>query len=194
MHNQHVTQQTIHQQHQLVAPPPRQFKIPVSVLVVVYTADCQTLLIERANQQAQATGLWQSVTGSLDTLQEPPELAARREVMEETGIDCTQPGCVLQNWQQCNTYALAPAWLHRYAPGVLHNTEHIWGLLVPRGTPVRLNPREHVAYQWLPSSQAAKLCFSATNACAVLALAQHAGLVGHEEHAAPTEHLQNSNL
>jgi dihydroneopterin triphosphate diphosphatase len=178
VHNKQVTQDVIQQ----VSQPVRQFKIPVSVLVVVYTADYQALLIERANQQAQPTGLWQSVTGSLDYVDEPPEQAARREVMEETGIDCTQPGCVLQNWQQCNTYALAPAWLHRYAPGVLHNTEHVWGLLVPRGTAVRLNHHEHVAHQWLPSTQAAKLCFSATNAHALQTLAHYAG------------HLQPPNL
>ena len=37
-------------------------KIPVSVLVVIYTADGQVLLMERAD----APGFWQSVTGSQD--------------------------------------------------------------------------------------------------------------------------------
>jgi dihydroneopterin triphosphate diphosphatase len=146
------------------------YKIPVSVLVVIYTADLQVLLIERANKLAQPTGLWQSVTGSLDAVDEPLELAARREVQEETGIDSQAPGCILCNWQIQNTYALLPTWMHRYAPGVTHNTEHVFGLQVPVGTPVALRAREHVAYQWLPYRDAAERCFSATNAQALLLL------------------------
>ncbi len=168
-----MIKQVIQQLVQHPIQPARQFKIPVSVLVVIYTIDLQVLVIERADQQGQPTAMWQSVTGSLDFADEPPEQAARREVMEETGIDCAQPGCILQNWKQQNTYALAPAWLHRYAPGVLYNTEHVFGLRVPQGTLVQLNPKEHVAYQWLHSAQAAKQCFSASNAQALLVLARH---------------------
>jgi dihydroneopterin triphosphate diphosphatase len=143
------------------------YKIPISVLVVIYTADKQVLLIERANKFAQPTGLWQSVTGSLDSVDETPLDAAHREVMEETGIDSHHSSCVLHDWQQQNTYALRPEWLHRYAPGVQHNTEHVFALQVPVGTVVRLNPQEHVAYQWLHASAAVALCFSATNAQAL---------------------------
>ncbi len=144
------------------------FKIPVSVLVVIYTADLQVLLIERANRDAQPSGLWQSVTGSVDAVDERLELAARREVWEETGIDSQQPGCVLHDWQIENTYAIYPDYVHRYAPGVTHNTEHVFGLKVPVGLPVTLNPLEHVAYQWLPYQAAADKCFSISNAQAVL--------------------------
>ncbi len=143
------------------------YKIPVSVLVVIYTADLQVLLIERANRDAQPSGLWQSVTGSLDAVDEPLALAARREVWEETGIDSQQPGCILQDWQIQNTYALNSAWMRRYAPDVTHNTEHVFGLLVPNGIAVTLNPREHVAHQWLTYQDAAEQCFSATNAQAL---------------------------
>ena len=48
-------------------------KIPVSVLVVVYTPDLQVLLLEHADHP----GYWQSVTGSLGT-GETLEKAARR--------------------------------------------------------------------------------------------------------------------
>jgi dihydroneopterin triphosphate diphosphatase len=146
------------------------YKIPISVLVVVYTADMQVLLIERADAQGAPTGFWQSVTGSLDAVDEPTEVAARREVEEETGIACWQTGNKLADWRMENIYAIYPTWLHRYAPGVTHNTEHVFGLQVPRSTPVKLSPREHVAYQWLPYRDAADCCFSSSNAEAVLML------------------------
>jgi dihydroneopterin triphosphate diphosphatase len=146
------------------------FKIPVSVLVVVYTAQLQVLLIERASAHGEPTGFWQSVTGSVDAVDEPLEQTARREVLEETGIDSARAGHCLTDWQLENVYAIYPSWLHRYAPGVTHNTEHVFGLLVPTGVPVTLNPREHVAHQWLPYHDAASQCFSASNAEAVLML------------------------
>jgi dATP pyrophosphohydrolase len=110
-----------------------------SVLVVIHTAALQVLLIERADKP----GYWQSVTGSLDAEDEPLEGTARREVLEETGIDVAKAGGVLSDWQQANVYEIYPRWRHRYAPGVTHNTEHVFGLCVPAGTPVRLSPREH---------------------------------------------------
>ena len=50
------------------------------------------------------------------------------------------------------------------------NTERVFGLCVPAGTPVKLNPREHTAWQWLPWRQAADHCFSPSNAEAILML------------------------
>jgi dihydroneopterin triphosphate diphosphatase len=146
------------------------FKIPIFVLVVIYTPDLQVLLIERADAHGAATGFWQSVTGSLDAVDESPYTAAMREVAEETGIDAAQAGHTLTDWRIENIYAIYPTWLHRYATGVTHNTEHVFGLQVPVGTPVTLSPREHVAYQWLPYQAAADKCFSASNAEAVLML------------------------
>jgi dihydroneopterin triphosphate diphosphatase len=146
------------------------FKIPISVLVVIYTPDMQVLLMERANAQGAPTGFWQSVTGSVDVLDEPLVQTANREVAEETGIDGTQSGHVFTDWCLKNIYAIYPTWLYRYAPGVTHNTEHVFGLQVPVGTPITLSPREHVAYQWLPYHAAADKCFSSSNAEAVLML------------------------
>ena len=148
---------------------PRRFKIPQSVLVVIYTPALDVLLIKRAD----ATDFWQSVTGSKDALDEHFEQTAVREVREETGIDCA-PGTPLENnlidWQLENVYDIYPHWQHRYAPGVTRNTEHLFGLMVPVGTPVRLSPREHTACQWLPYRQAAQACFSPSNAEACLML------------------------
>ena len=141
------------------------YKIPESVLVVIYTPSQQVLLIRRVD-----AGTWQSVTGSKDHLHEDWAETAVREVYEETGIDALHPQCRLQDWQLENTYDIYPAWRWRYAPEVSRNTERVFGLLVPEGTPVTLSPREHTAWQWLPWQQAADTCFSPSNAEAILML------------------------
>ncbi|MEJ7929145.1 dihydroneopterin triphosphate diphosphatase [Ramlibacter sp. AN1015] len=147
----------------------RPFKIPESVLVVVHTPALEVLLINRAD----APGFWQSVTGSKDTACEDLRQTAAREVWEETGIACG-PGSeldgALRDWGLVNVYDIYPQWLHRYAPGTTRNTEHLFGLCVPAGTPVVLNPREHSAFRWLPWREAADACFSPSNAEAILLL------------------------
>jgi dihydroneopterin triphosphate diphosphatase len=142
--------------------PPRPYKIPRSVLVVIHTPALDVLLIERADKP----GYWQSVTGSLDAEDEALETTARREVHEETGIE----GGLLRDWALENVYEIYPVWRHRYAPGVTHNTEHVFGLTVPPGTAVTLSPREHLAWRWLPWREAADACFSPSNAEAILQL------------------------
>jgi dATP pyrophosphohydrolase len=145
------------------------FKIPESVLVVIYTPALDVLLIKRAD----ADDYWQSVTGSKDTLNEAFEQTARREAWEETGMDCRRGDVFeasLHDWHLENIYEIYPRWRHRYAPGVISNTEHVFGLEVPQCTPVRLSSREHTAYQWLPYTEAADRCFSPSNAEACLML------------------------
>lgn len=147
----------------------RPYKIPQSVLVVIHTADLHVLLIRRVDADAH----WQSVTGSKDSVDEDFRLTAAREVQEETGIVCaagTALAAGLRDWELENIYEIYPQWLHRYPPGVLRNTERVFGLLVPAGTPVTLSPHEHTAYQWLPYREAADACFSASNAEAILML------------------------
>lgn len=142
-----------------------EYKIPESVLVVIYTHSHQVLLIRRAD-----AGTWQSVTGSKDFVQEDWANTAVREVLEETGINARHASCNLQDWQLENTYDIYPAWRWRYAPQVSRNTERVFGLLVPEGTPVTLSPREHTDWQWLPWQEAADACFSPSNAEAILML------------------------
>lgn len=137
------------------------YKIPHSVLVVIHSPDLQVLLLERADHP----GFWQSVTGSLDHLDEVPSAAAQREVFEETGIDVTAHG--LRDWHETNQYEIFAHWRHRYAPGVTHNTEHVFSVCVPVGTPIRLAPREHLQCIWLPWADAAERCFSWSNAQAI---------------------------
>jgi dATP pyrophosphohydrolase len=142
-------------------------KIPISVLVVIYKSNGDVLLIERSDKQ----GFWQSVTGSLDSIDEDLGLAAIREVFEETGIDAQSlPEGSMQNMHHQIEYEIYPQWRHRYAPGVTRNTEHWFSLLVPDNTPIKLAPREHVAYQWLPFRDAASKCFSRSNGDAILQL------------------------
>lgn len=145
------------------------FKIPESVLVVIHTPALEVLLIERADQP----GFWQSVTGSLDAPDEPLAQTAVREVLEETGISARPED--FRDWALANVYEIYPVWRHRYAPGVTHNTEHVFSLCVPPDTAVTLSPREHSAWQWLPYREAADRCFSPSNAEAVLMLPQFAG-------------------
>lgn len=143
-------------------------KLPVSVLVVVHTAALEVLLLERASR----AGFWQSVTGSLDRADEPLALAAAREVGEETGIDAA--GGALERWPVANTFEIYPRWRHRFAPGVTHNTEHVFGLRLARRLPVTLARDEHVAFQWLPWREAAQRCFSWSNRDAILLLGEKA--------------------
>ena len=147
----------------------RPYKIPQSVLVVIHTPALDVLLMERADKP----GYWQSVTGSKDALDEPLVQTCVREVFEETGIEIGGPGVpasALKDWSLSNVYEIYPVWRHRYAPGVTHNTEHVFGLTVPAGTAVTLAPREHLQYLWLPWQEAADRCFSPSNAEAILQL------------------------
>jgi dATP pyrophosphohydrolase len=140
------------------------FKLPVSVLVVIHTPALEVLLIRRADHAE----FWQSVTGSVDAEDADLRHTAAREVQEETGL-AVQPADLV-DWDITNVYDIYPAWRHRYAPGVTRNTEHLFSLCVPQAVPVRLSPREHTAGQWLDWRAAADLCFSPSNAEAILML------------------------
>lgn len=141
------------------------WKRPVSVLVLIHTPDLQVLLLERAAHP----GYWQSVTGSQEE-GESLTATALREVGEETGIAAT--AAALRDWREQRDFEIFAEWRHRYAPGVTHNTEHVFSLEVPAPQAVRLAPDEHTAYLWLPWHAAAEKCFSWTNRDSILALPQ----------------------
>ena len=136
------------------------YKIPISVLVVIHTPDLQVLLLERADRP----GFWQSVTGSQEA-GETLEQTARREVGEETGLDAGRFEIV--DWRKQNQYEIYRRWRSRYAPDVTHNTEHVFSLQVPQALPVTLAAGEHLQYQWLPWRDAADRVFSWSNAAAI---------------------------
>lgn len=136
------------------------YKLPVSVLVVVHTPDLRVLLLERADRP----GFWQSVTGSQDAGETLRETAAR-ELREETGLVAGEHA--LADWEKQNRYEIYRRWRSRYAPGITHNTEHVFGLLVPDAVPVTLAPREHLRHEWLPWREASEKVFSWSNSEAI---------------------------
>jgi dATP pyrophosphohydrolase len=142
---------------------PAEWKIPVSTLVVIHTPALEVLLLERADHP----GFWQSVTGSQHEGEALRDTAIR-EVGEETGFDARK--YPLEAWNLQNVFEIYPVWRHRFAPGVTHNTEHVFGLEVPGKLPVRVAPREHLAAQWLPWDEAAERVFSWSNRKAILML------------------------
>lgn len=140
-------------------------KIPVSALVLIHTPKLEVLIMERADK----SGYWQSVTGSIE-LGETPAQAAVREVKEETGLDALAYD--FQDWQISNIYEIYPHWRHRYAPGVIENTEHLFGLMLPTTLPITLAPDEHTQYAWVDWREAAQRVFSWTNVDALKRLGE----------------------
>ncbi len=134
--------------------------MPVSVLVVIHAPDLQVLLLERADHP----GYWQSVTGSCEPGESLRQTAVR-EVREETGLNAEE--YKLTDWKQQYDFEIFEEWRHRYAPGVTRNTEHVFGLELPRPLPIVLEPHEHLNWQWLPCGGAQEKVFSWTNAAAI---------------------------
>jgi dATP pyrophosphohydrolase len=141
------------------------FKTPISALVLIHTTDLQVLIMERADK----AGFWQSVTGSVEGEETPIE-AAIREVFEETSLNARQYN--LQDWHASNVYEIYPHWRHRYAPDVVENTEHLFGLELPEKLSIKLAPDEHVGYEWVDWREAAERVFSWTNVDALKRLGE----------------------
>ena len=139
------------------------YKRPESVLVVVYTAADEVLVLLRR----QPPDFWQSVTGSLRWNETNPLDAAQRELWEETGLG-DEVGVV--DCGAINRFPILSAWRHRYAPNVAENVEHVFRVLLPERRPILLNPAEHGEYQWLPRAMAAAKVASWTNRDAILNL------------------------
>ena len=145
------------------------YKTPISALVLIHTADLQVLIMERADK----AGFWQSVTGSVEG-NETPLQTAIREVFEETGLDAKRYN--LQDWHASNVYEIYPHWRHRYAPDVVENTEHLFGLELPTPLVIKLAADEHVRYEWVDWREAATRVFSWTNIDALKKIGEMHGL------------------
>ena len=123
-------------------------------MIVIHTAAGEFLLLERR----RPPGFWQSVTGSLEW-GETADDAARREVIEETGI--TQG--FLRNLQWTQVYEILPSFGKKYAPGVTTNLEHAFALKLMERVPVTLSVTEHVQYRWASAAEAVDTASSSTN-------------------------------
>jgi dATP pyrophosphohydrolase len=132
-------------------------------LIVIYTAGGEFLLLERR----RPSGFWQSVTGSLEW-GETADSAARRELLEETGI--TQGRLCNLQWTQ--VYEILPSFGKKYAPGITRNLEHAFALKLPERVPVSLSDSEHVRYRWSNAADAIATVSSSTNR-AVIANLRH---------------------
>lgn len=122
-------------------------------MIVIYTAAGEFLLLERV----RPPGFWQSVTGSLEWGEMADE-AARREVVEETGITAG----LLRNLQWTQVYEILPVFGKKYAPGVVRNLEHAFALKLLDRVPVTLSA-EHVQFHWANADEAVETASSSTN-------------------------------
>ncbi|WP_058911100.1 dihydroneopterin triphosphate diphosphatase [Entomohabitans teleogrylli] len=137
------------------------WKQPVSVLVVIYAQDTKRVLML---QRRDDPDFWQSVTGSLEAGESALQ-AARREVMEEIAIDVAAERLALVDCQRRVEFEIFSHLRHRYAPGVVRNTEYWFCLALPHERQVVIS--EHLDWRWVEAPQAASLTKSWSNRQAI---------------------------
>jgi len=155
------------------------YKIPISILVVIFNTKHEILLLKRVN----SFNFWQSVTGSIDFEDEELDIAAKREILEETGIVLNDNKVIntcieslklnelslytLYNLNYSTEYEIFPQFRYRYEEDIHINQEHWFMLKVEENYPININAQEHTKYQWLTWQEAIKQCFSPSNAIAI---------------------------
>jgi len=136
-------------------------KIPISVLVLIYTKNKDILILKKNNGK----DMWQSVTGSIND-GESVDDAAKREVYEETGLNA-------DNIINCNKqyiFEIYEMWRYKYDDNVTHNTEHVFLLELDERKDIIIDKEEHVSYEWTSRVKAAEKVFSHTNRQAIFDL------------------------
>ncbi|MDP8161612.1 dihydroneopterin triphosphate diphosphatase [Pasteurella skyensis] len=137
------------------------YKNNQSVLVVIYaTTTNRVLMLQRQDDPT----FWQSVTGTIETGEQPFQTALR-EVKEETGIDIIAQNLSLYDTKKSFKFEIFPQFRYKYAPNVTHFTEH-WFLLALEHEIAPILT-EHLAFQWLNINDAIQLTKSPNNAQAI---------------------------
>ncbi|MBN6044941.1 dihydroneopterin triphosphate diphosphatase [Citrobacter sp. ku-bf4] len=137
------------------------YKRPVSVLVVIFAQETKRVLMLQRRDDPE---FWQSVTGSVEE-GETASQAAMREVKEEVAIDVAAEQLTLIDCQRTVEFEIFSHLRHRYAPGVVRNTESWFCLALPHERQIVFS--EHLAYQWLDAPTAAALTKSWSNRQAI---------------------------
>lgn len=137
------------------------YKRPVSVLIVIYAQDTgRVLMLQRRDDP----DFWQSVTGSLEE-GESALHAALREVKEEVAIDVVAEHLALIDCQRCVEFEIFTHLRHRYAPGIMRNTESWFCLALPNERQITIT--EHLAWVWKDAKEAASMTKSWSNRQAI---------------------------
>ncbi|AGE94229.1 dihydroneopterin triphosphate pyrophosphatase [Citrobacter amalonaticus Y19] len=137
------------------------YKRPVSVLVVIFAQETKRVLMLQRRDDPE---FWQSVTGSVEE-GETASQAAMREVKEEVAIDVASEQLTLIDCQRTVEFEIFSHLRHRYAPGVVRNTESWFCLALPHERQIVFS--EHLTYQWLDAPAAAALTKSWSNRQAI---------------------------
>ena len=136
-------------------------KIPISVLIIVYTKNKDILLLNKKGKDS----MWQSITGSLQ-INEKPLDAAKRELFEETGIVSND----IIDCKKEHIFEIYEIWKHKYEDGVTHNIEHVFKLELDDIIDIKLDSDEHDSFEWTTRVKAAEKVFSHTNRQAIFDL------------------------
>src|SRR5712692_783905 len=102
----------------------------------------EVLLLQRTPERG---GFWQIVTGRIEAGESPGQ-AAKREVMEETGLDLA-----VTDLEMPHSFALG----EEVPPRLILET--CFAARLDSDQPVRIDPREHVRFQWVDIAEAIRI-------------------------------------
>ena len=154
----------------------RPYKIPESVLVVIHTPALRGAA-DRARRPAAASGRASPARRTRSTSRCVDDRV--REVAEETGIASAAPAVPLARAARLAAVErlrdLPASGAHRYAPGVTHNTEHVFGLVrAARRRRSRSSRASTLRHRVAAVARGGRPCFSPSNAEAILQLPRFA--------------------